>query len=274
MKHILIAIVLCTLSWNQALGSQESAQQDLRDAFASLDLGIEYLESNNMLGQSTLQQASAKIESLMNEHNLSSPELYLALGNAYRLQGDLGHAVLAYRRGESLDPTDNALRNSLESTRALVELNIKPDAEKRVLSWVLSWRGKIPRIILWGAFIALFTSGWVLCSVRALGLAPTRLRTIGVWAITSSIVPISLLGIEWNQNHGTKGIVIVAKDVIAQSGPDDSIYDPVFAEPLQSGVEAVLIETRSDWSMIKLYDGVECWVPGNTFVLVNQDSNL
>ncbi|MDF1808796.1 MAG: hypothetical protein P1U42_03780 [Phycisphaerales bacterium] len=274
MKYILTVVVLSVLSWNQAFGSQDSVSFQLQDAFDTLDLGIEYLESNNELGQGTLKIASAKIEAVMREHNLSSPGLYLALGNAYRLQGDLGHAILAYRRGESLDPTDKALQDSLESTRDLIELNIQPDSERRVISWILSWRGKISRTFVWSVFIASFSMGWILCSLSILGLAHKRVRTIGIWSICCSVVPISLLGVEWTQNQASNGIVVVENHVIAQSGPDDSIYDAVFAEPLQSGVEGVQVETRSDWSMIRLFDGVECWIPSDTFEFINPQSDL
>lgn len=47
----------------------------------------------------------------------SSPELYLALGNAHVEAGALGSAILAYERGLRLNPGNEVIKNNLAFTR-------------------------------------------------------------------------------------------------------------------------------------------------------------
>ena len=252
-----------------AYGGEDSVQTELQAALDTLDQGVSYLEQNADQSQETLQRASAMLESFMDEYEYYSPELYLALGNAYRLQGDLGHAILAYRRGEELDPTNAALYDSLESTRALVDVAVEPDTENRVASWLLLWRGHIPRLVLWSIFVSFFALGWFIWSARIMGFIPKRGRGVGITLIVLSMVPMGLLTLDWRVNQSTQSAVLVGADVVARSGPDDSIYEPVYDHPLSPGVEATILDSRDQWKKIKLLDGSECWVPNDTLELIN-----
>jgi len=268
MKQLILTLAI--LSIFQATTLAQTRVDDLRNALSKLDEGTSLLVAHDPQSSPILAEAAAQLEHIIDKDYLKTPGIYHALGNAYMLNGDLGHAVLAYRRGEQLDPSSKELRDSLNHARSLVPISIKPNTQGRIMAMLLSWRGYIGRGTLWLVFITLFTGGWLGCAAGVLNLAPRGIRTLGIWCIAGSVIPIGLLGLEWAQGQGSSSAVITAKDVRAMSGPDDEIYDPVFANALQPGVEARVIETRDSWNRLELGDGTQCWVPLASVELVNK----
>ena len=74
-------------------------------------------------GNSTKDQKQAKrhyekaillFERIINEGQIKNAKLYYNLANAYFLQGQLGKAILNYRRAESLDDDKNVQKNVLK----------------------------------------------------------------------------------------------------------------------------------------------------------------
>ncbi|NJN94350.1 MAG: tetratricopeptide repeat protein [Anaerolineales bacterium] len=62
-------------------------------------------------------EASAIYEAIL-DSGLSHSSVYYNLGNAYFKQGDLGRAILNYRRAQSLDPRDGDIAVNLSIARA------------------------------------------------------------------------------------------------------------------------------------------------------------
>ena len=235
--------------------------QSIEDAFLTLEAGIEKLENREPDAQSTIALAASELDSVIHDQSIRSPEAYHALGNAYALQGKYGYAMLAYRRGQQLDPRDPKIRDSLDFIRSQIQISVEPSVPSRVRSALISWRGIIPRSMLWWAFYTLFTLGWLVLIVRQFSTHSRSPRLVWVWLFLAAALPLAALSYEWMLERGRTGVVITQDSVIAMSGPDDSIYDPVYAEPLQGGVEGILLETRDAWALLRLIDGSECWVP-------------
>ncbi len=269
MMRSFVLIGLFTLASLGPAAWADQVKDDLDRALTRLDEGIALLEAHNPQSAAVLDEAAALLRGVIDEHGVHTPGIYHALGNAYMLNHDLGHAVLAYRKGEQLDPTDPRLRDSLAYARSLVPIRVEPDTSNKVWSALLLWRGYIPRVGLWYAFVGLFTLGSIACSARLLGLVPSQFRAIGVWFILGSLIPAGMLGSEWAWFQGSASAVITDAHVIARSGPDDTIYDPVFAEGLEPGIEARILETRDGWDRLALADGSQCWVPTTSVELVN-----
>lgn len=269
IRHItILTILFFSMLGSSATGDE--LQTQLQEALARLDEGKSLLEQHDEQSAAAFAEAGAMLEAVIDTYQIETPGIYHALGNAYMLKGDIGHAVLAYRKGLQLDPTSLALKESLAFARSQVTISVEPDLTNRVWSALLVWRGHVPRAMIWIGFIALFTLGWLMMSARILGLVSSRACSLGIWAVLLSLVPAGLLGIEWARNQGSAGVVITGSHVIARTGPDDTIYDPVYTSGIEPGIEARLIESRDGWDRIALADGSECWVPDSSLERVNQ----
>ena len=250
--------------------SAQTLDQDLNQALSKLDQGILLLEQHDPQGHSVLQEASALIENAISNHDFHTPAIYHALGNAYMLSDDLGHAIIAYRKGEQLDPTNIQLRESLQHARSIVPVSLESSITNRAWSFLLSWRGYIPRFFLWGLFVFTFSAGWILFAHSLIRSPAHKRRSISLWLILASLMPLGMLGTEWYQFQNTHWVVIIGKNIQARSGPDDKIYDPVFNNQLQGGLEGKLVESRNNWHHILLSNGTHCWIPSENAKIVSQ----
>lgn len=247
---------------------------DLNIALAKLDEGIELLEQQSTYSHPTLREASALLSEVIEKYQIHTPGIYHALGNSYMLNNNLGYAILSYRRGERLDPTHLELRESLAYARSQVQLHAEPSSSSKAWSIALGWRGHLPRGLLWFCFLSLSTVGWVGCTANVLGFVSQTKRVVGTWLIVVSFIPLAMLGSEWVRFHGSADAVIVHQDVLARTGPDDTIYEPVFADRLQPGIEVVVLETRDLWSRIEITNGSQCWVPTQSIEMVTPQSGF
>lgn len=253
------------LLWAPAVLGQPAAGETLSTAIQELERGIELLEANDPEAQAVIELSTTRIESAINEHGYHSAAAYHALGNANTLIDDLGHAMLAYRRAELINPRDQRVRDSIEYVRDQVQISVEPSVTNRIRAALVSWRGIVPRGWIWAGGIMLFVGAWVVFTVGLGTGSPRRARTAGITLLLCSAFPFTALGYEWVYVHSRDAVVIVQDGVDGMSGPDDAIYDAVYAEPLRGGVEGLLLETRDGWGHLQLADGSECWVLTETF---------
>lgn len=273
MSVLRILLVFACLSFPVVHTCAQTLDADLDNALSKLDEGIGLLEQQSPLSSSKLHEASALLSAVIVKHQITTPGIYHALGNSYMLNGDLGHAILSYRRGDRLDPTRLELRDSLVFARSQVQLGVNPNRSNKVWSIALSWRGHLPRVVLWVCFLCLSIIGWCSCAAHVLGLVSQTKRIAGIWMVVVSFIPLSMLGSEWIRYHGSNDAVIIHSDVLARTGPDDTIYEPVFADLLQPGIEVTVLETRDLWNRVELLNGSQCWVPIQSLERVTVQDN-
>lgn len=272
MKYSFAFLFSLLLALACTTANAQSLRTDLEDAITKLETGTAQLEINDPRSRLSLNEAAAQFERLIIEYDHQTAGIYHALGNAYMLNGDLGHAVLSYRKGELIDPTHIQIQASLAHTRSIVPLRIEPNKAARIWNLLLSWRGVINRSSLWYAFIAFSLAGWAAWSAQILGLGSRKLRVVGMWLIVTSLIPLAMLGSEWARYRNSTDIVITSKHVNARSGPDHEIYDAAFVDGLQAGVEGIILESRDNWHRLQLADGSQCWVPETSVGKVNSES--
>ncbi len=268
MRSFLITM-LCTIVLGSSFAKAQDTETELAAALAQLDEGIAQLQAHDDRSAQTLEESAAMLKEVIDTHGYHTPKVYHALGNAYMLLDRLGLAIAAYRQGEQLNPRDVPLRESLAYARSQVPIKVEKSITSKAWAIALGWRGFIERSWLWMSFAALFTIGWFAWSAATLRLVPKAARPIGVWMILLGFVPLAMLGLEWTQYQGSSAVVIIGDDVLARSGPDDQIYDPIFSEQLRAGIEGKLLETRDGWNRIELADGSECWLPQQSMIEVN-----
>ena len=91
-----------------------------------------------------------------------------------------------------------------------------------------------------------------------------------VTVIICGLLTICLLGsivVESQAEAKKAGGVITVEEVVAYQG-DGRNYPPSFKEPLHEGTEFDLLEKRSGWFHIKLFDDSEGWIPDDSAELI------
>lgn len=181
------------------------------------------------------------------------------LGNAYFRLGDIGRAVLHFRRAARLAPRDGRIQANLAFARARVNPPVTPSGQVQLWERLLFWsRSTTAGEQLW--FAAGFSIvGWAALLVCLRRRVPA-LATAGLAAVVLGLANAALLA--WNL-HSTRTrpeAVLVSGQPLLRHGRGEA-HDPVRREPLGPGVELRILEQRGDWLHVELRDGQAGWVP-------------
>jgi hypothetical protein len=197
----------------------------------------------------------------LRRRGVRNPDLYRDLGNASLLADDLPRAVLSYRRGLRLAPTDPDLQAGLTEARGRVVYATTGGFGRPPNDYRPPW---LPRLgsdeLFAGAAICyvagclgatrwlMMRRGWPLVfSVTAL-LAAVMLTTLMIAAVRSE------------REEREHPLVVVAEDGVLLRKGDGMAYPPRYETPLNKGVEARRLYERGDWSQIALSGGEIGWV--------------
>lgn len=212
------------------------------------------------------EKAALRFERVVREGGVENGKLYYNIGNAYFRAGDLGRAILNYRRAEQFDPSDSNVKQNLEFARSQRKDELKESEEARILQTLLFFHFDLSfqlRVLLFGgAFLLL----WVAAGVRLLVKRPFLTWLMGGAGVVSLVLLISLVAEALTLENERPGVV-VAEEVVARKG-DSASYEASFQEPLHAGAEFVLLEERNDWMHVKLPGDAECWLPARAVELV------
>ncbi|MEZ6243603.1 MAG: hypothetical protein R3B57_11240 [Phycisphaerales bacterium] len=225
----------------------------LQDAEASWGEDREHAES-------VLHEGVALLDAVESSSAAPGAELERTLGASYLLLGENGRAILHLRRAQKLDPTSRAIRETLDAARARVGSPPPPDASERAKRAVLFWRGFVSRRALLVAAIGAWVIAWTLLLARRLG-APTSMAKLGLASLVLSFVPAGALASEEVITRLREDAVVVQDGVIARNGPSNDLYPATFTEPVEPGLEVVVLERRDGWARARLASGQDTWLP-------------
>ena len=214
-------------------------------------------------------EASAIYEVII-ESGLHHSSVYYNLGNAYFKQGDLGRAILNYRRAQRLNPRDVDIAANLSIARAQTVDQLEAPAEgglsdlvKIAEEWLTLREATLLALTLWLligflAVLALLKPVWR----RWGGIG------MGMLAVFLVIGLISMANRSYTEQNYPPA-VIVAQEVDVTSGPGTSAqYLVEFT--LHTGAEVSLIESRSGWGRISLPGDLQGWVPAEAVEQVSE----
>jgi len=206
------------------------------------------------------EKAILGFERIINDGQIKNAKLYYNLGNAYFLKGQLGKAILNYRRAEKLGDYDENIQKNLAFARSkrLDRVNVK--TEKRVLQTLFFWHYDFS--IRTKFLLACIFFG-VVCTCITVIIWSGRNAPCMVTAVICGILTICFLVsvvVESRALANRVCGVITAKEVVAHQG-DGQNYPRSFKEPLHEGTEFELLESRSGWLHIRLFDGSDGWIP-------------
>ncbi len=254
---VTILFLFLVPAWT-ALAAQAELEQALMEANQYFDQATGLVASDPEQARNLYQRATLRYERILNA-GVRNGKLYYNLGNAYFLRGDIGRAILNYRRAERLTPNDPKLHQNLAYVRDQRLDRIDEPQRKRVLRTVFFWHYDLSsrfRALLFGlCFLGLWSVAAARLFVSRAGLS----WAVAILAVLSAAF-FSSVSVDAYERAHDRGGVIVAEDVIARKGNGET-YQPSFKEPLHSGTEFEFIEERTGWHHIRLHDTRDCWIP-------------
>lgn len=250
----------CALMLNITLAGTPTADSTslLAAAEHSFQLGVQAKDQPDV-ARAHFQEAARNYARLHAE-GVHSVGLYRSWGNTSLLAGNVPAAILAYRRGLHLAPSDADLHANLALARSRVDypLGLQPPADD-------AWPGWLPRpgrpfffavTGLMYTLACLFISRWLL----------VRRSSLLVRAMLCLFFAI-LAGIAWyhlesrREEERLHPVVVIAADtpLYRGNGPSYPHHDEV--PLLAPGIEARQLLSRGDWLQIELPGPHIGWVP-------------
>jgi tetratricopeptide (TPR) repeat protein len=205
-------------------------------------------------------EAAAIYETIL-ASGLHHSTVYYNLGNAYYKQGDIGRAILNYRRAQRLDPRDADVVANLNIARTQTVDKLDAPVEggwsnlvKFAAEWLTVGEAIVLALVLWQligllALIALLRP--VLRRWCAIGM--------GVLAVFLAIGLISIANRFYREQNYAPG-VIVAEAIDVTSGPGTS-NQYLIEFTVHAGAEVSLLESRPGWDRLALPGDLQGWAP-------------
>jgi hypothetical protein len=213
------------------------------------------------------EKAILNYEKVISDGRIENPKLYYNLGNAHLLNGDIGNAILNYRRAERLDKADTNIQKNLAFARSRRVDKVAVKTEQRVLQTLFFWHYDF----------SVRTKFVITCICFALVCISLTVMTwygkVAPWIVTAvicSVLTACLLAsvvLETRARTGRACGVITADTVVARQG-DGQNYPESFKDPLHAGTEFDVLERRSGWLHIGLSDNSGGWIPDNSADLI------
>ncbi len=229
------------------------------------DRGASVRLSSSQQAQQAFADAAAKFQLLV-DSGVRNGRLYYNLANAYLESGQIGQAILNYRRAQELLPGDGRIEHNLTFARSLCRTQIEKEASRAFIDTLLFWHHDVALLTRFRAGVAVNLLLWLL-GLCAVLLPRYRWRyavvpVLIVWlALGASIIAdVSRLGAD------TEGVVTL-NDVVVRKGNGER-FAPQFDQPLSEGVEFRLLEKHLDWWHIELPDGKGGWIKAEQAELI------
>jgi tetratricopeptide (TPR) repeat protein len=214
------------------------------------------------------RKAVIRFERIAREGGVWNGRLFYNIGNIYFRLGDIGHAILSYRRAAALIQDDPNLHQNLTTARARTIDKIEPKERTKVLKTLFFWHYDLsPRTRL-TLFSVFFGAVWAALTIRL--FKPKAAPRFGL--LLAAVLAAALFGsllVDTVAASRRPAGVVLDREIVARKG-DAETYHPSFTAPLHAGAEFELIEDRGEWLHVELADGRRCWVPARAVGIVNR----
>jgi hypothetical protein len=276
---LLISLLLFVTALRQAQGGEQrrtatSAKAKLPDeqVCTLFNQSNQDFRQANSIGEpeqakKLYEKAILGFEKIIDQGQVENAKLYYNLANAYFLHGQLGKAILNYRRAAKIDGSDENIKKNLSFARGQRIDKVAVKTEKRVLQTLFFWHYDVS--IKTKCLLTCIFFGIVCISITAViwfGRAGPLMAAIVICGILTTCFLASVIVESRSQTITICG-VITAKEVVARQG-DGQNYPASFKEPLHEGTEFDLLEDRTGWLHIKLSDDSDAWIPDDSAELV------
>jgi tetratricopeptide (TPR) repeat protein len=205
---------------------------------------------------------AARYFEALHQRGVRNASLYLNLGHAYLLAGDLPHAILSYRQGLRLAPNDLALRQSLTEARERVVYPSsgglgRPRDDSRP-PWLPHPRSEW---LIAGAAVSYLLACVALTRWRM--VRRSRLFGLGLFSLLVAAGLAAWLALRARQEREQHEhpLVVIARDGALLRRGNSTTFPPRYDTPVNRGVEARRLFERAGWVQIELSGGEIGWVP-------------
>lgn len=249
-----------------ALTAEESLEtfSAANDAFQQ---GNELLSDDPSAAYDLYSRAALRFERLLQDGEVRNGKLHYNLGNAYFRMGDVGQAILHYRRAELYRPGDQNLRQNLRYARSQRLDRFEPTAHLRALRTLFFWHYDFAPTTRLRLLTALWSVFWGVAAVRL--FRPRWITRSALWLPgLPALLLAASLGVD-AAGGAEKSGVVTAQETVARKG-DGAGYEPSFTEPLHAGAEFRLVERRPEWLLAELSDGRMAWIEAPAAEIVEQ----
>ena len=222
-----------------------------------------YFEANRAFKENRYQEAIDDYFELIGKGYVNG-HLYYNLGNAYFRSGQLGRAILNYKRAHLLIPRDADLNFNLRY--ALDQIQDAISADQNFLKQAFFWLDEITfRELMW-SFAVLNILFWGILVLR-LFVRPEWTYYVFIVLLIFWLVGGASLGVKWHQLRTDLRAVILTGEVDVLAGPDSN--DTVLFK-LHQGTTIYRERIEDGWSLIRLSENKRGWVESNAIETIKR----
>ncbi len=218
--------------------------------------------------QGLYRDALVRFERIVRDGEIVNGKLYYNIGNTYFRLGDVGRAILSYRRALRYLPNDPNLLQNLIYARSTRVDQLQERETRQILKTIFFWHYDLATRIRLIAFCSSFGLIWLCALLFLLTHRPSIKWGILVSICLSAAFFGSLVAEEIGSRRNRIGVIVVS-EVVARKGDSES-YQPSFRDPLHAGTEFKVVEQRPEWLHVELTDGRRTWIPEQSAELVQQ----
>ncbi|MGZ4963732.1 MAG: BatD family protein [Limisphaerales bacterium] len=224
------------------------------------DLESMFTQANRLYEQGKFTEAAAAYDNLI-QVGVVSPALYFNAGNAWFKAGQVGHAIVDYRKAEQLAPRDPDIRANLQFAR------------NHVANYIPALPGN--RWTRWMNHISV--NEWTVAASVSLGLFFIVMATQQVWPTTRKTLkgPAIALGLltaclalcfyfDYG-NAQTKSGVITTSEAVVRRGPFDESQS---AFTVRDGAELLVVDSKDNWLQVADAAHHTGWIRTNQLAVV------
>ncbi|MDR4507559.1 MAG: hypothetical protein MRJ65_04865 [Candidatus Brocadiaceae bacterium] len=233
--------------------SEHEALQLFADANDNYQQAAKFIAAKNMPeADRKLKEAASQYEALVTG-GFENGQIYYNLGNTYYRQGELGKAILNYRRADRLMPRNADLDANLRLVKNAIEdkeiSHEAPLVVQRLLFWIfllnqneLTLCAIIFYVILMSALFLLiiFKYAW--------------LKRLIIGFSVALLVLIVSLGFKTHRELGIDQGVVVTHECAVRYGPGDE-YEPKFV--IHNGAECIIEDEKDGWYKVQVFAGIK-----------------
>ncbi|MBN2442470.1 MAG: hypothetical protein JXJ04_14035 [Spirochaetales bacterium] len=264
---LLLLLPVCLFSGETL--NKEQITENLNQADSLFREAIEISKTDPWKAKELFMKSAIHFERIARDGKIRNGKLFYNTGNAFFRTGDIGKAILYYKRAYQLIPHDANLIKNLDYARSKRIDKIEDKEQTRIFRTIFFWHYETSPEFRFTIFIIFFFILWVFAILLLFIKKPFLKWGIIIPGIISALFFGSLFINVIDASTNNPG-VILSSEVTARKG-DSEAYEPSFQEPLHAGTEFNLIEKRRDWYNIELSDGIHCWIPEKSAELVRME---
>lgn len=199
-----------------------------------------------------LREATAQYEAMLTG-GFKNGQVYYNLGNTYYRRGELGKAIVNYRRAARFIPRNADLDANLRLAKGAIEdkeLSTEiPVVVKRIFFWLFLLNRNELSIVAVSLYVALMIVLFV-SNIRKYAW----LRRVFIGFSSALFIAVVSLGIKIYLEQGVNRGVIVTSKCEVRYGPGEE-YEPKFE--IHKGSECVIEDEKDDWYRVYVKVGVK-----------------